>query len=502
MQENSRTDIGHFLGLDQRRNGTELTRTNRMENGIVSLRTWCSTSVKVDIQYSVDPVLWNEEIWKTKEKEHFLFISVVTTSQPNWFFAESFPSISSVADMRVELTCRISGCSESSGKLVRSEQFRDHGDANRIVDNEQNATDQWQSARKLPARLRTKIRQSSRSSSTDQTVLQCRYREDRGEGTVFHDPRRCGTGPIGRLMSRVHCTSRQRSIQSKRMDPWEHEDRSFGGGSYSPSRPSRNREHDQDDREWNEQVRDGNDGGNPREPHRWHWRQHRETAQGNLLLKQDRNKHQCRRLLLQRLLYHLTSVNGSTSNQVSTTRAVSKCQKRWSDCFDTILQYFEKETEQSTSESWHRCFVQNLRRLSIGQFEHGWITCKKEAVLKRNYSIVWIHTLLIPSCTFEQFKATLERNTLILHSRTTCCYRATSPSTSTTLEAPTIRTRSFNQDWFRVAKTSRKGDMRCSSRPWTQCSSIIIEKRLTTWRSQGLQCANTIGNTPKHSVLM
>ena len=51
---------------------------------------------------------------------------------------------------------------------------------------------------------------------------------------------------------------------------------------------------------------------------------------------------------------------------------------------------------------------------------------------------MWIHTLRIPSCTFEQFKATLEENTLILHCRTTCCYRATSPSTSTTLEAHSI----------------------------------------------------------------
>ena len=38
-KEDLRTDIGSFLGLDKRRNGTELMRTNRMENGIVSLRT-------------------------------------------------------------------------------------------------------------------------------------------------------------------------------------------------------------------------------------------------------------------------------------------------------------------------------------------------------------------------------------------------------------------------------------------------------------------------------
>ena len=36
MLEKSCKDIGRFLDLDQRRNGTELTHANRMENGIVS----------------------------------------------------------------------------------------------------------------------------------------------------------------------------------------------------------------------------------------------------------------------------------------------------------------------------------------------------------------------------------------------------------------------------------------------------------------------------------
>ena len=58
-----------------------------------------------------------------------------------------------------------------------------------------------------------------------------------------------------------------------------------------------------------------------------------ETVQGNLLLKQGWNTHQCRRLLLQHLRYHITSVSGSPS----TTRVVAKCQRRCSVCFDTIL---------------------------------------------------------------------------------------------------------------------------------------------------------------------
>ena len=45
--------------------------------------------------------------------------------------------------------------------------------------------------------------------------------------------------------------------------------------------------------------------------------------------------------------------------------------KKMIRCFGTILQYFEKKTEQSNSESWHRCFVQNSRLLIIGQFQHG-----------------------------------------------------------------------------------------------------------------------------------
>ena len=38
----------------------------------------------------------------------------------------------------------------------------------------------------------------------------------------------------------------------------------------------------------------------------------------------------------------------------------------------------------------------------------------KEEVPRRDLCIVWIHTLLIPSCTFDQFKATREENTFIL----------------------------------------------------------------------------------------
>ena len=93
----------------------------------------------------------------------------------------------------------------------------------------------------------------------------------------------------------------------------------------------------------------------------------------------------------------------------------------------------------------------------------------------------------------EQFKATLEENKLIQHCRTRCCYRATSPSTSTTLEAPTTCTPSSNQDWFRVEKKKRNGDRRYSSQPWVLCPYIYTSRGITTWRSPELQCTSKIG---------
>ena len=96
VQEDLRTDTGRFLGpgSDKKCYGTHTYKPNGKWDE--SLRTWCSTSVKADTPYSVDPVLWNEEIWKAKEKDNCLSISVATTTSLNWFFEQLFPSISSV----------------------------------------------------------------------------------------------------------------------------------------------------------------------------------------------------------------------------------------------------------------------------------------------------------------------------------------------------------------------------------------------------------------------
>ena len=72
------------------------TRTSRMENGMMSLNRCCSTSVKADIPYSVEYVLWNDELCEAKEVENCLYTTVVTPKLLKWLFALLFSSISSV----------------------------------------------------------------------------------------------------------------------------------------------------------------------------------------------------------------------------------------------------------------------------------------------------------------------------------------------------------------------------------------------------------------------
>ena len=241
------------------------------------------------------------------------------------------------------------------------------------------------------------------------------------------------------------------------------------------------------DREWNQEIREGNDGGNPSGPHRLHWRQYREIScqskTGTNINTDDFFSNG-----------HVTisfDVIGLTSNQVSTTRVVSKCQKRWSDCFDTIFQCFEKKTEQSNSG--YRCFAQNSRILSVGQVEHGCIICQKEEDLRRDFSIVWIHSLLIPSCTRSLWRKTHQSHIARQRVVTERLRRAHVPRWK-------LQRYAFDHSiWFDSGWQRRQERETCGVLygPWTQCSSIIIERGITTWRSPGWQCTNTFGKYTK-----
>ena len=77
--------------------------------------------MKLDIPYSVDPVLWNEELLKSEGKVSIHFCGDDETAEVVLRTIVSVNQLSTygaVADMCDELAWRISGCSEGTGKLV------------------------------------------------------------------------------------------------------------------------------------------------------------------------------------------------------------------------------------------------------------------------------------------------------------------------------------------------------------------------------------------------
>ena len=236
-------------------------------------------------------------------------------------------------------------------------------------------------------------------------------------------------------------------------------------------------------------IRNGNVERNPRTPQCRTWSEYRETfcenktetntnADAIFFESHDTISHsKMDRRRTRRVRPKLFQIF-EKDDQIASTLSFCTTRGRWS----SWIQYFGTDV----------C-LQISRLLSICQFEHGCVICEEEVAPRRDFSIAWTLTLVRPFFTFEQFKATLEDNWSIQHCKTTCCYRATSPSTSTTLEAPTTCTPSSNQDWFRVEKILRKRGQTVFFTAVNPMSIHLHKQRITTRRSPELQCANKIG---------
>ena len=164
------------------------------------------------------------------------------------------------------------------------------------------------------------------------------------------------------------------------MDPWEHEDRSsFGDGSQSPWRPLRNRDHDQllikrwnlflgDNREWKKQIHDGNGGGTPQE-----------------------NRIDCNVECTGKLVAKAKPKRTSMPTSSSSTVTLPYHQRDWIDVEPGSA---PQELFWSVKKHDHI----GLTRSFSGQYEDGWITCKKGGPETSFQYCVDAYS----SCTFEQ----------------------------------------------------------------------------------------------------
>ena len=106
-----------------------------------------------------------------------------------------------VADMCDELACRISDCSERTRKLGAQKNTE-----TMVTPTELSTTNKTPRTNEAVQGDMLHDCERKFANLPDHLQLitlcfQCRYHEDRGEVTALHDPRRCGFGQIGGLMS-------------------------------------------------------------------------------------------------------------------------------------------------------------------------------------------------------------------------------------------------------------------------------------------------------------
>ena len=122
--------------------------------------------------------------------------------------------------------------------------------------------------------------------------------------------------------------------------------------------------------------------------------------------------------------------------------SVMKCQKPSPDCYDMINQSHEEATERSpTVTSSKSAGRRSSTVLRNGFLKTGYQLWQKEEGRRKDFNLVWIQTLPINSCTFEQFKDIQEKVSLFLRCKTMYCYRKDLPSTSATSGTRTISIR-------------------------------------------------------------
>ena len=234
--------------MDQKRNGAEHTRTNRMENGIESLKTCCSTSVNADTPVFRGSSASERGDLKSKAKGELSFHfcgddKTVEVVLRTIISVNQLSVYGAAAEMCEELACRISDCSERTGELVAQDNPETSGILTELMTTNKSPRTPMRTCKETCCTTTSNNSQifhiifNKLCSNVviTKTVARKQY------FTTLHDAELEKLGGS----CRQHTFREKRSIQSQRMDSWENTKigPAFGGGSYSSSRTLRIRDH-------------------------------------------------------------------------------------------------------------------------------------------------------------------------------------------------------------------------------------------------------------------
>ena len=157
-------------------------------------------------------------------------------------------------------------------------------------------------------------------------------------------------------------------------------------------------------------------------------------------------------------------------------------------------QFLEKMMEQYNSTSWLKNWRTNSKVLRNWHLKLGQLSWQKEEDQREGFNTAWTRTLPNISCISQQFRDIREVISLILHCKTMCCYRMTSPSTSTTSGTRMNCTPLLKVNWSQEEEASRRIGNQCSSRQWTRWTTIKVWKTSNMiWTNPESQCTKILG---------
>ena len=137
----------------------------------------------------------------------------------------------------------------------------------------------------------------------------------------------------------------------------------------------------------------------------------------------------------------------NVENHHSTTMTQSKrSSRRWwsSPLWPSYWWTQEKQLDNTKYCQWRWKRTSSMHR--IGRLKNGYQFWQKVEDPRKGFNIAWIRTILINSCTFEQFKD-IQEVLSILHCKTMNCYQTVLPRRFITSETNTMRPETNSNDF-------------------------------------------------------
>ena len=420
MLANSLAVIGVSWGLDQKKNGAEPFLTNQMDHGIQWQKKWWRNSLDPVIRYFVPPVPLREENYEAKEGERSQYTSLVAMKPSSCFSAKWFLRISWVSTQHWQIhDPKYPSVSGLRGNLQHQSIWKRWKSLPSSV---REKIPPMNSSWKPAARIRAKNRAVVGRPEVIQTMLWCGF-----EACWTRTKLQCSWNrrktTDATLMPRVHAASQWRADSTERMDsklgPVLNtevccRDEKFCIEVQVPSLFQDNTV------SW-VRIVNGVD--------RYVTESTPTAAEENTASEKPIARARPRQKLSVTLTWISTPALERICIDTETQRSNDqKCFEVWK-AITRLLRHDHSVPRRNDGAIHYNAIIEECRRKKFDDASQwfGYQNWQREEEWRKDSNFVWIQSLPINSCTFEQFKDIQKKVLLILHCTTVFWFRKVFP---------------------------------------------------------------------------